>query len=42
LARVRSAHAVEALDACIIHGRFNEGFNTRDLREAKALLAQLR
>jgi predicted ATPase len=25
-----------------IHGRFNEGFNTRDLREAKALLAQLR
>jgi predicted ATPase len=25
-----------------IYGRFDEGFNTRDLREAKALLAQLR
>jgi predicted ATPase len=25
-----------------IYGRFNEGFNTRDLREAKAVIAQLR
>ena len=25
-----------------IYGRFSEGFNTRDLREAKAVLAQLR
>ena len=25
-----------------IYGRFSEGSNTRDLREAKALLAQLR
>jgi predicted ATPase len=33
----------EAHDVLVsIHGRFNEGFNTRDLREAKALLAQLR
>jgi predicted ATPase len=37
----RGKHA-EALDVLSpIYGRFNEGFGTRDLKEAKALLAEL-
>jgi hypothetical protein len=32
----------EALDMLApIHGRFTEGFDTRDVKEAKAILAQL-
>jgi hypothetical protein len=37
----RGKHA-EALDVLSpIYGRFNEGFGTRDLKEAEALLAEL-
>jgi hypothetical protein len=39
---MRQGKHAEALDGLAsIHGRFTEGFDTRDVKEAKAVLAQL-
>jgi predicted ATPase len=39
---LKQSKRAEALDVLSsIYGRFNEGFDTRDLNEAKAVLAQL-